>query len=107
MGPESCRIGCIKFCEGCTKGSKVRSKVGIGPKSLSYGFQNEIMNHPCSDGVPEALRLDAPNLIKDVPNFVKDVPNVRKCIPWWGSIPTLECTLELLVHRSQILVHPS
>ena len=43
---------CTKFCEGCTKRSKVRSKVGIGPQSLSYGFQNEIMEHPCSDGDP-------------------------------------------------------
>ena len=56
-GPESDEIGCTKFnkgCtkfyEGCTKGSKVCFKVGIGPQSLSYGFLNEIMNHPCSDG---------------------------------------------------------
>nr|CAN63870.1 hypothetical protein VITISV_041125 [Vitis vinifera] len=60
-GPESDRIGCIKFnegcskfCEGCTKGSKVRFKAGIGPQSLSYGFLNEIMGHPCSDGGPES-----------------------------------------------------
>ena len=25
-------------------------EVGIGPQSLSYGFLNEIMDHPCSDG---------------------------------------------------------
>ena len=49
--------GCIKFCEECTKGSKVHSKVGIGPQSLPYGFQNEIMNHPCSDGGPESNRI--------------------------------------------------
>ena len=54
-GPENNRIGytkfdegCTKFCEGCTK----HSKVGIDPKSLPYGFQNEIMDHPCSDGGP-------------------------------------------------------
>ena len=52
----------------------MQSEVGIGPKSLCYGFLNEIMAHPCSDlGVPEALGLDLPNLMKDVPNFVKDV----------------------------------
>ena len=38
-------------------------------------------------GVPEALGLDVPNLMKDVPNFVKDVPRVRKCDPKWGSTP--------------------
>ena len=56
-GPDSDRIGCTKFNEGCsnffqryTKGSKVRSKVGIGPQKLPYGFQNEIMDHPILDG---------------------------------------------------------
>ena len=49
--------GCTKFCEECTKGSKVRSKMGIDPQSLPYGFQNEIMNHPCSDGGPESNRF--------------------------------------------------
>ena len=44
-------IGCTKFCEECTKGSKVRSEVGIDPQSLSYGFLNEIMDNLCSDGV--------------------------------------------------------
>ena len=55
-GPENSRIGCTKFnegctkfCEGCIKGSKVRSEVGIGPQTLPYGFLNEIMDHPCSD----------------------------------------------------------
>ena len=28
----------------------MRFKVGIDPQSLPYGFQNEIMDHPCSDG---------------------------------------------------------
>ena len=82
-GPRSGRIGCTKFnegctkfCEGCTKcfevctkGSKVRSEVGIGPQSLSYRFLNEIMDHPCSDGVPEAIGSDVPNVIKDVPSL--------------------------------------
>ena len=36
-GPGKDRIGCTKFCEGCTKGSEVRSKVGIGPLTLPYG----------------------------------------------------------------------
>ena len=55
-GPRSDRMrctkfneGCTKFCEGCIKGSKVCSKMGISPQSLPYGFQNEIMDHPCSD----------------------------------------------------------
>ena len=89
-GLRSDRIGCTKFNEGCTKfneectkGSKVRFEVGIGPQTLSYGFQNEIMDHPYSDGVPEAIGLDVPNFVKDVPNFLKDVPNVPKCVLRW------------------------
>ena len=39
--------GCTKFCEGCTKGPKVHSEVGIRIQSLTYGFLNEIMDHPC------------------------------------------------------------
>ena len=35
----------------------MRSKVGIDPQSLSYGFLNEIMAHQCSDGGPEITRL--------------------------------------------------
>ena len=30
------------------------SEVGIGPKSLSYVFLNEIMDNPYSDGGPES-----------------------------------------------------
>ena len=63
-GPGITRLGCIKFnegctkfCEGCTKGSKMRSEVGINTQSLCYGFLNEIMVHPWSDGGPEITRL--------------------------------------------------
>ena len=51
-GPGSTKFneGCTKFCEGCTKGSKVRFKVGIDPQSFPYGFLNEVMDHPYSDG---------------------------------------------------------
>ena len=45
-------------------------------------------------GIPEAIGLDVPNLMKDVPNlmkdvpnFVKDVPRIRKWVPKWGSTP--------------------
>ena len=48
---------CTKFCEGCTKGRKMRFEVGISPKSLCYGFLNEIMTHPCFDGVPGSTRF--------------------------------------------------
>ena len=44
-GPGITRIGCTKFCEGCTKGPKMCSEVGIGLNSLYYGFVNEIMDH--------------------------------------------------------------
>ena len=66
----------------------MRFEVGIDPQTLPYGFQNEIMYHPCSTGVPKAIGSDVPNLMKDVPNlmndvpnFVKDVPRVPKCVP--------------------------
>ena len=51
-------------------------EVGINPQSLPYGFQNEIMDHPYSDGGPINNRSDVPNLMNDVPNFVKNVPNL-------------------------------
>ena len=64
-GLGSDKIGCTKFIEGCTKfceeytkGSKVHFKVGIGPQSLSYGFLNENMDHPCSDGGLESDRIE-------------------------------------------------
>ena len=72
----------------------MRFEVGIDPQTLPYGYQNEIMYHPCSTGVPEMIRSDVPNLMKDVPNlmkdvpnFVKDVPRVPKCVSRWGSAP--------------------
>ena len=70
----------------------MRFEVGIGPQSLPYGFQNEIIDHPCLDGGPKTITSNVPNLMKDilnlmknVPNFVKDVPRVPKCFPRWGS----------------------
>ena len=72
----------------------MRFEVGIDPQTLPYGCQNEIMYHPCSTRVPEAIGSDVPNLMKnvpnlmkDVPNFVKDVPRVSKYVPRWGSAP--------------------
>ena len=63
-GPEITRLrctkfneGCTKFCEGRTKASKVRSEVGIDPKSLCYGFLNKIVAHPWSEGGPAITRL--------------------------------------------------
>ena len=58
----------------------MRSEVGMDPQSLSYEFLNEIMDHLCSDGVPEAVE-------SDIQNFVKDVPRSPKCIPRWGTTP--------------------
>ena len=56
-GPISNRIGCTKFWEGCTKGLKVCSEVGIDSQSLYYGFLNEIMDHSCLDGGPGSNRI--------------------------------------------------
>ena len=47
LGCTKFNEGCTKFCEEFTKGPKVHSEVGIDPQSLSYGFLNEIMDHPC------------------------------------------------------------
>ena len=76
--PGSDRIGCTKFnewctkfCEGCTKGSKVRFEVGISPQSLSYGFLNENMDHPCSDGGPVSDRIGCTKFNKRCTKFCK------------------------------------
>ena len=70
----------------------MRYDVRIGPQSLPYGFQNEIMTIHVQMGIPETIRSNVPNLIKDVPNFVKDEPNfvkdvprVPKCVLRWES----------------------
>ena len=60
-------------------------KVRIGPQSLLYQFQNEIMDHPRSDGDPKAIGSDDENIMKDVPNFVNDTLRVPNCITRWGS----------------------
>ena len=72
----------------------MRFEVGIGLQTLPYGFQNKIMYHPCSNGVPKVIRSDVPNLIKevsnlmnDVPNFVNDVQRVPNCVTRWESTP--------------------
>ena len=67
--------GCIKFCEGCTKGLKMHSEVGIGPKSLYYGFLNEIMDHSCSNGDPRSDRIGCTKFNEECTKFVKHVPN--------------------------------
>ena len=59
----------------------MRFKVGIDPQTLPYGYQNEIMYHPYSTRVPEAIGSDVPNLMKNVPNLMKDVPNFVKDVP--------------------------
>ena len=53
-GPGSDRIGCTKFCEGCTKGSKMGFEVGINPQTLPYWFQNQIIDYSYSDGGPRS-----------------------------------------------------
>ena len=77
-GPGSDRIectkfnkGCTKFWEGCTKGSKVRSEVGISPQSVSYGFLNEIMDHPCLDGGLESDRIGCTKFNEGCTKFCK------------------------------------
>ena len=49
--------GCTKFCEGCTNGPKMRTEVGIGPKSICFAFLNEIVAHPRSEEGPGITRI--------------------------------------------------
>ena len=63
------------------------SKVGINPKSLCYGFLNEIVAHPCSNGGLGIIRFGCTKFNEDVPNYLKDVPRVPKCDPKWGLVP--------------------
>ena len=35
----------------------MHSEVGINPQSLPYGFQNEIIDYPCSDGGPRNNKI--------------------------------------------------
>ena len=70
--PRSKRIRCTKFCEGCTKGSKVRSEVGTGPQSLPYKFQNEMMDHLCSDGGPGNNRIECTKFNKGCTKFCEE-----------------------------------
>ena len=65
-------IGCTKFCEECTKGSKVRSEVGIDPQSLSYGFLNEIMDHPCLDEGLGSDRIECTKLNEGCTKFCEE-----------------------------------
>ena len=46
----------------------------MGSKMKSWTIHVQI-------GVPEAIGLDVPNLMKDVPNFLKDVPNFVNDVP--------------------------
>ena len=61
--------GYTKFCEGCTKASKLRSKAGIGPQSLSYGFLNEIMDHSYSDGGLGSARMGCTKFNEECTKF--------------------------------------
>ena len=78
---------CTKFCEGCTKGSKVRFKAGIGPQSLSYGFLNEIMGHPCSDGGPESDTIGCTKFNEGCTKFCEGCTKGSKVHSKWGSTP--------------------
>ena len=74
--------GCTKFCErhtkffeGCTKGSKVRSEVRMGPNHFLIGSKMKSWTIHVQMGVLEVIGSDVPNLVKNIPNFVKSVPN--------------------------------
>ena len=79
--------GYTKFCEGCTKGSKVRSEVGIGPQSLSYGFLNEIIDHPCLDGGPGSDRIGCTKFNEGCTRFCEGCTKGSKVISEVGISP--------------------
>ena len=90
-GPGICRMGCTKFnegctkfCEGwCTKSPKMHSEAGIRPKSLFYGFINEMMAHPCSDGGPGITRLGCTKFNEGCTKFCEGCTNGLKVRSWF------------------------
>ena len=74
--PVSSKIGCIKFSQGCTEGSKVCFEVGNDLQSFPKDLQRN--KRPMGNKIEVwiAKGLDVPNIFKNVPNFVKDVPNL-------------------------------
>ena len=97
-GPEIIRLGCTKFNEGCTKfcegrtkGSKVRSEVGIDSKSLCYGFVNEIVAHPWSEGGPEITRLGCAKFNEGCAKFCEGCTNGSKVRSEVGIGPISLC----------------
>ena len=75
------------FVKDVPRVQKYVPEVGIVPKSLCYGFLNEIVAHPCSNGSLGIIRLGCTKFNEDVPNYLKDVPRVPKCDPKWGLVP--------------------
>ena len=78
---------CTRFCERCTKGSKVHFKMRIDPQSLPYGFQNEIMDHPCSDKGPESNRIGCTKFYEECTKFSKTCFEVgigHESLPFYG-----------------------
>ena len=49
----------------------MRSKVGIDPQTLPYGFLNEIMDHPCSDEGPKSDRIGCTKFNEGCTKFCK------------------------------------
>ena len=47
----------------------MRFEVGMDPQILPYGFQNEIMDHPCSNGGPESDRIGCTKFNKGCTKF--------------------------------------
>ena len=54
------------------------SEVGISPKSLSYGFINEIMAHSCSYWGPRITRLGCTKFNEGCTKFCKGFTNGLK-----------------------------
>ena len=44
-------------------------EVRIGPQSLSYGFLNEIMDHPCLDEGPKSDRMECTKFNEECTKF--------------------------------------
>ena len=80
----------------------MHSEVGISPKSLCYGFLNEIMAHPCLDGGPEITRLGCTKFNDGCTKFCEwctKGPKVRFEV----GIDTQSLTYGFL---KEIMVHP-
>ena len=73
------------FLKDVPRVSKCVPMWGFTPNHFLMGSKMKSWTIHVQMGVPKALGLDVPNLMKNVPNFVKDVPMLPKSIMRWET----------------------